>query len=212
MYMFDHQHAFNAPYLNKLIAIVLGGCATFALFILMAKLIETNETSAPPVALEPIGNIVFEEPDEKIISRTKIKPIKEVPPPPITPTPLSDPITSEEGFAVNVEINNTIDKITLSPNLGISGDGSARPIVRVTPKYPPDAAQKGLQGWVALSFNIAPDGSVVDIQVVDGQPKKVFNREAIRALKKWKYKPSFENGRAVTQQGMQVVLDFKLDS
>jgi len=45
---------------------------------------------------------------------------------------------------------------------------------------------------------------------VDAQPKRTFDREAVRALRRWKYKPTIEAGNAVKQSGMFVVLEFKL--
>jgi len=48
--------------------------------------------------------------------------------------------------------------------------------------------------------------------VVDAEPKRVFDREAIRALKRWKYSPKIENGQALKQTGIMVQLDFNLDN
>lgn len=47
--------------------------------------------------------------------------------------------------------------------------------------------------------------------VVDAEPKRVFDREAIRALKRWKYSPKVVDGKAVQQPGIMVQLDFSLD-
>ena len=43
-------------------------------------------------------------------------------------------------------------------------------------------------------------------------PKRVFDKEARRALRKWKYKPKIENGVPVAQHDMFVVLDFRFES
>ncbi len=63
-----------------------------------------------------------------------------------------------------------------------------------------------------MRFSIMPDGSVDEIEVVDAEPKRVFDREAIRALKRWKYSPKIENGQALKQTGIMVQLDFNLDN
>ncbi|WP_352311523.1 energy transducer TonB, partial [Psychrobacter sp. W2-37-MNA-CIBAN-0211] len=42
-------------------------------------------------------------------------------------------------------------------------------------------------------------------------PKRLFDREAIRALKKWKYKPKIVDGKPLRQSGMTVQLDFTLE-
>lgn len=55
-------------------------------------------------------------------------------------------------------------------------------------KYPRKAAKRNQEGWVHLGFRIDKDGGVVDITVIDVSPKGYgFEKEAIRALKKWKY-------------------------
>jgi protein TonB len=88
---------------------------------------------------------------------------------------------------------------------------NALPIVRVPPNYPKKAAAAGIEGWVQLSFSINPIGQVVDISVVDAEPKRLFDKEARRALKKWKYKPKVVDGEAVAQTNQSVVLEFTLD-
>ena len=103
------------------------------------------------------------------------------------------------------------------PEIEISGpgamrqDGEATPIVRIDPKYPIQAARDGKEGWVKLSFTINEAGGVEDVKVIDAQPKRIFNREAVRALKKWKYKPRIEEGQPVKQFNQKVQLDFSLE-
>jgi protein TonB len=89
-------------------------------------------------------------------------------------------------------------------------DGDATPVVRIDPKYPPEAARDGKEGWVELSFTINEVGGVEDVEVIDADPKRVFDREAKRALRKWKYRPKVVDGVAEKQFGLKVRLDFKL--
>ena len=62
-----------------------------------------------------------------------------------------------------------------------------------------------------MSFTINEVGGVEDIEVIDAEPKRVFDREARRALRKWKYKPKVVDGKAVKQTDMFVQLDFTLE-
>jgi protein TonB len=61
-----------------------------------------------------------------------------------------------------------------------------------------------------MSFTIDETGQPTDIEVLEAEPKRVFEREAIRALRNWKYQPKLVDGKAVTQPGQSVKLEFKL--
>jgi protein TonB len=89
-------------------------------------------------------------------------------------------------------------------------DGDATPIVRIDPKYPPEAARDGKEGWVELSFTINEVGGVEDVEVIEADPKRIFDREAKRALRKWKYRPKVVDGIPERQPGLKVRLDFTL--
>lgn len=80
------------------------------------------------------------------------------------------------------------------------------PEMRVEPKYPLQAAQQRITGYVQAQFNIQPDGSVTDVKIIKAEPADTFNKEAIRALEKWRYQPS-----ATGTTGATVQLDFMMD-
>lgn len=83
-------------------------------------------------------------------------------------------------------------------------------LLKVEPDYPRKAARQGIEGWVKLKFTVNEDGSVIDVKVVDAEPRRVFNKSAKRAIKRWKFKPRFVNGKAIKQQAIQVI-EFKLN-
>ena len=56
------------------------------------------------------------------------------------------------------------------------------------PLYPRNASVRGQQGWVDLRLTVAPDGVVEDVMIVDAEPKRVFERAAVRAATKWVFK------------------------
>ncbi|MDW2372636.1 TonB family protein, partial [Vibrio sp. 1078-1] len=53
-------------------------------------------------------------------------------------------------------------------------------------------------------------GRPKDIEVIDAEPKRMFEKEAISALKKWKYQPKVENGVSIEQFGQTAKVEFKL--
>jgi TonB family protein len=72
------------------------------------------------------------------------------------------------------------------------------------PTYPPRAERRGIEGWVHLSFVIQPDGSVDEVKVVAAEPERVFDREAVAALKLWRFEAP---GRQISAQRR---MDFSL--
>lgn len=93
---------------------------------------------------------------------------------------------------------------------GGMSDRGALPLVRVEPQYPPQAARRGLEGWVQLRFNISTAGSVKDAVVVKSS-SSLFDRAAIQAVNKWKYQPQMQAGAAMEARGIEVVLRFELE-
>lgn len=80
----------------------------------------------------------------------------------------------------------------------------------------PEANSEGevnqaLQGWVRMSFEITEYGIPDNIKVIDSSPPGTFDREAVKALSKWKYKPKVVDGIAVRQTNLKVQLDFVLE-
>ncbi|MEO1595322.1 MAG: TonB family protein [Pseudomonadota bacterium] len=88
-------------------------------------------------------------------------------------------------------------------------EGDVIPIVSIQPQYPREAALEGLEGWVELEFTIEADGSVSEVSVVNSQPRRIFDRNAQRALYKWKFKPRVVDGQAIARRA-RITLDFSL--
>jgi len=85
-----------------------------------------------------------------------------------------------------------------------------KPIRRVSPKYPVEAAKDGREGWTRLSFVINEQGRVRDVLLLESSGSADLDRESIRAVKKWKYSPAIENGKPVEQCMNSVQMDFKM--
>jgi|SRR5579863_9452374 len=68
-------------------------------------------------------------------------------------------------------------------------------IKKVNPKYPEDARQQGVQGSVVLKVLISKEGTITDLTPVSGDP--LLTPAAIKAVKKWRYKPYLFEGQPV---------------
>ena len=64
-----------------------------------------------------------------------------------------------------------------------------RPISTPAPSYPRDAYRDGTSGEVQVEFTVGTDGSVTSARVVRADPPRVFDREALSAVKRWKFQP-----------------------
>ena len=85
-----------------------------------------------------------------------------------------------------------------------------QPLVRIEPRYPAQAARDGIEGFVIVEFDVSEMGAVENVVIVDSQPKRIFDREAKRAISKWKYRPVIEDGVPVRTAGVKTQLDFSL--
>ncbi|MBS3954561.1 MAG: TonB family protein [Methylomicrobium sp.] len=83
------------------------------------------------------------------------------------------------------------------------------PLVRIPPTYPQRAASRRVEGWVKIEFTITTTGTVTDAVVVESKPAAMFDRAALDAIKKWKFKAKIVEGKAVEQRALQI-LQFKL--
>lgn len=57
--------------------------------------------------------------------------------------------------------------------------------LKILPKYPTFAARDNVSGCVALSFNIEKNGRVSNVKIAKSSPKRIFDRNSIKALSKW---------------------------
>lgn len=66
---------------------------------------------------------------------------------------------------------------------------SLRAVSTPAPRYPADALRSGTSGEVLVELTIGTDGSVTDARVLRATPARVFDREALSAVRRWKFEP-----------------------
>jgi len=201
--------------IRALVALILGAVVTFALFSFMAFLVSfggerlQKSDPTPPLVINP------EKQESKAAQKVRFKP--KPPPPPDQPPPPSEvePETNDADTGMSFEMQGVnvggVSAGMEGPGSGMMQDGDATPIVRIEPRYPIKAARDGKEGYVVLSFSINTIGGVEDVKVIEAKPKRLFDKEARRALKRWKYKPKMVDGKPEKQTGQSVRLDFTLD-
>ncbi len=78
---------------------------------------------------------------------------------------------------------------TPAPASSAPASSELRAVSTPQPRYPPDALRAGQSGEVQMEFTVNPDGSVSNVRVVRADPPRVFDREAITAVRRWRFEP-----------------------
>lgn len=199
-----------------LLATPLALACAFTLFSFMAWMVDTSHRRAPEPSEALSFNMVMAENEQEVQRRKRSVP--EQPKAPEVPEqmPTSRVNTQQTQLSPMAQpalgLNTAVEGLAISaPKFGDFGvNQQVMPLYRVEPRYPQRALKRGLEGYVIMKFTIDSTGKPVDIEVVESNPSRVFDREAMRALTKWKYQPKTQDGQAVPQYDQSVKLEFKL--
>jgi len=203
-----------ASIIRLLVGVPVAATITFLLFMLMQRLILTDE-----VVIEEAGDdlriSISEEVEDLQVRQREVTmdDVSEVEPPP--PPPQIERQVAEAPAEDLSTIAGEIPEFD-APDLG-SGDVSfdvsdrdAQPMVRIPPQYPPRAAERGTEGYCTVEFDVTPDGTPTNIEAIDCS-SSLFERSTVRAVERWRYEPKIENGNAVWRRDVQTRLDYRLD-
>ena len=190
-----------------------------SLFYLMQLMIKADAVLERPDKSRSYLNFVRVKQSEDLRTKER-QPPKEPPPPeqpPETPD-LADQITpfnprmNMEMPSIGLSVNSGDGPFlgTLQKGSGLSGfDTDVIPIVQVPPSYPRGPKQAGIEGFVTMAVTIRPDGTVFNVSVIESNPKRLFDKAAMDAMKRWKFRPKVVDGNPVEQRAKQTI-EFKL--
>ena len=207
------------PQLRYLSALILGVLISLGLFFLMQSLIDSGEQNTNASSEGQIMEFIRIREDETLSIKDRRKPQKPKPPkePPPPPKLIVEKQVKPTMNRIKIEIPN-IDLPSIAgggPFLGNwagnpLAEGDVLPIVRIDPQWPREALIEGIEGYVVVEVTIGADGSVKDVRVIQAEPKRMFDRNVIRAVLKWKFKPRIINGVPVERKAIQM-LEFTLN-
>jgi protein TonB len=193
-------------------SIVTGTMVTLGLLFVMHLLIEFGETALTT----PRDRHMLEFVRIKRNENLNIKEITPDKPPKPPETPPEIPPQDMDNIDPNALTIN-IPPPNVSSNLSIGGpgmmniaEGDYLPIVRVAPVYPARALSRGIEGYVDMSFTVTTTGTVID-PIVIFSTSSLFERSAIRAVLKFKYKPRVADGNPVEVAGVKTRITFKIE-
>ncbi|MFH4461510.1 energy transducer TonB [Vibrio diabolicus] len=188
-----------------------------SLFSFMAWMVDKGNQRAPEASEAVRFDMVMVENEADVQRRQRSVPEQPEPPQAPEPMDLSQADTQMEPMSQMTPVsalglNTALEGIAISPpNLkGTMGNQQALPLYRVDPRYPSKALKRRVEGYVIMRFTIDATGRPKDIEVIEAEPQRMFEREAIRALKKWKYQPKVEDGVSIEQYGQTAKVEFKL--
>ena len=84
------------------------------------------------------------------------------------------------------------------------------PIVYVVPTYPREALKNGIEGYVRFDLLVGTDGRVLKVRVTEAAPDRIFVRNTIRAVRRWKYQPLIVDGVRV-ERWVRTSVNFELN-
>jgi len=178
---------------------------TFALFFLMQALIESGQKGLPDDVAGRNIEMVKVEREQNIQRKERVeRPPEQVKPPELEMPKVNSSAPSQTVFNFDLPRGRQ----TIQGSGIATGDGEYLPIVKVNPIYPRRAQEQGIEGYVVVEYTVTTQGTTRDVTVVEADPRGYFEREAIKAAEKYKYKPRIINGEAVEVPGVKTIIYF----
>ncbi|NCF24231.1 MAG: TonB family protein [Gammaproteobacteria bacterium] len=193
-------------------SIVIGVVVTMSLLFLMQVLIATGKQALTKPRDRAKLEFVRVKRNEALNTEdfTPEKPPKPPETPPETPPQDMDNI-DPTAPTINVAPPTVSAETSIGGPGGMNiAEGDYLPIVRVAPVYPARALSRGLEGYVDMSFTVTTTGTVKD-PVVMFSTSSLFERAAVRAVLKFKYKPRVVDGVPVEVPNVKTRITFKIE-
>lgn len=192
-------------------AILLAAVITSGLLFTMQTLIASGQSALTDNREFKFLDFVRAQRQEMVQRKQKKpdKPPKPEEPPPDMPKPQQDAVDPNvQTIAVSPMMAST-DMSIGGFGLAIS-DGDYLPIVKVAPIYPRRALSRGLEGYVIVEFTVTKTGAVRDPFIVESS-STLFEKAALKAVLKFKYKPRIVDGEPIEVAGVQNKISFELE-
>lgn len=186
---------------------------TAGLTLLMVALIESGLKAPDKKKRTKLPEILMPDTSlevQRVVEKPEKPEVDETPPPDI-PEQDFDQIDGDSSVGAITAPGSVKADLDLDVGSGLSAsDGEYLPIVKIAPQYPRRAQERGVEGYVVLSYTVTKQGTVKDPVVIEAVPNSVFNKAAIKAALRYKYKPRVEDGEPIAVRGVKTKITFKL--
>ncbi|MGI9238023.1 MAG: energy transducer TonB, partial [Woeseiaceae bacterium] len=81
---------------------------------------------------------------------------------------------------------------------------------KVSPTYPSIAIARGLEGSVLVQYDVTTEGQVANVVVLEST-HSLFNKAAIAAAYRFKYKPRTVDGVPYETEGLKNLFRFEME-
>lgn len=72
--------------------------------------------------------------------------------------------------------------------------GDLMPVSRIEPEFPREAISAGADaGKVRAKMTIDASGEVSHVEIIEANPRRVFDRAVVKTLSQWKFSPGSDN-------------------
>ncbi|CCH47316.1 energy transducer TonB [Pseudodesulfovibrio piezophilus] len=157
--------------------------------------------------------IAAEQQERQVAPLERNKEIKEQKPPERLPKTMSSkpksntskPLLSFNVPQFSADMHPSLDGEIALPvsNLGGVGfnmdevDEVPQVLRQVTPEYPYNAKRNHIEGRVVVRMLVLSNGAPTNLTVQSSEPNGIFDKAALKAAKRWKFKPGHYKGQAV---------------
>lgn len=119
--------------------------------------------------------------------------------------PEPEPVVAPEPVAPKVVRAAPVQQPVAPPPepkyVGPTRDAQMTSSVAAVP--PRMAVRRHRSGYVVVEFTVTAAGTVTNLHVLDSQPSHIFDRSALDAVRKYKFKPALKNGVPVSSVAQQ---------
>ena len=200
--------AFVRPEFRTLGSLPLAALITLSLVYGMHLLIKQDAVEPKEDGRSPILAFVMEEPKPVVNQFEQVKKIVEPETPP--PTSIDDPYEVETGngrYTVpKIKINRGTDKL----NINIGGGNLVKQVM-TAPTYPRNALRNGTEGFGDIVYDVTAFGGTENITVLYAEPEGVFERAALAAVARWKFRPQMIDNEPVASLGLKERVRFNIE-
>jgi protein TonB len=192
-----------------LASVPVGLLVTTGLLYLMQFLIEISEAARTDAPRRP--EIQFVDPPEDTPTlQEEFKPKRPDPPPepPLMKAP-EDTGTGKPSIGVRPRMSPPAGPLHQRPELGFSNNALIN-IIAVQPSYPVAAARQALDGFVVVQFDVTEMGTVDNVAVIESS-NRIFEKSAVAAAYRFRYKARMVDGTALRTEGIRQLFRFEMD-